>query len=245
MDKMEIGQFLDLLRKRRSCRQFRPDPIPDEWVQKILEAGRWAMSGANGQPWEFIVIKDQKTKDAIAALSMRHRERVFQAESTRVEELRQPGFREFHHESPPLQTAPVIIAVVGDRRTLQASVLYGNFVPGEGGPMAPYYKNMANATQLMCLAAACLGLGAQWSSVSSSWEESLKALLGVPEELAIPTLVPIGYVDHKPPPPFRRKLAEITHYEKYDQSRVRSGADINDFLKELRQRTREAYSRGT
>jgi nitroreductase len=48
---MNIEQFLELAKKRRSIRRFKPDPVPDEIIQKILEAARWAMSGANGQPW--------------------------------------------------------------------------------------------------------------------------------------------------------------------------------------------------
>ncbi|MBI4331369.1 MAG: nitroreductase family protein [Chloroflexi bacterium] len=239
---MSIDEFLALARTRRSCRKFKPDPIPDEWVEKILEAGRWAMSGANGQPWEFIVIRDQKTKDRIAELLLEDHRRTFQLERTRVEELRQPMFRRPATELPPLRTAPVIIAVVGDRRTLQASVLYSRFIFAEGGPGAAYFKNMANATQLMCIAAAALGLGAQWSSVSSGWEGSLKTLLDVPEELAIPTLVPIGYRDSKAAPPYRRKLSEIVHQERYDRSRFRTGEDIYNFLLHLRRRTREAYA---
>lgn len=242
--KIATDDLLALIRSRRSCRKFKPDPIPDEWVEKILEAGRWAMSGANGQPWEFIVIKDQATKDKIAGFSVEHRQRTYQIERTRTEELRQPGFRQMHAETPPLKSAPVVIAVVGDRRTLQASVLYGNFIAGEGGFGAPYYKNMANATQLMCLTAASLGLGAQWSSVNASWEESLKALLNVPEELAIPTLVPIGYPADKPAPPYRRKLSEIVHHEKYDRSKFRNGEDIYNWLLELRQKTAAAYTKG-
>ncbi len=243
-EKLKKDEFLALVRSRRSCRKFKPDPVSDEDIETILEAGRWAMSGANGQPWEFIVIKDQKIKDKIAEFFIEHRQRTVDMESTRREELRQPAFRELLTNPPPLKTAPVVIAVVGDRRTLQASVLYSNFVFGEGGPAATYFKNMANATQLLCLAAACLGLGAQWATVNASWEESLKALLNVPEELAVPTLIPIGYPDYKAPPPYRRKLTEIVHYDKYDRSRFRSGKDINDFLLKLRQLTKESYSRG-
>ena len=58
---MQIDEFLDLARKRRSIRKFKPAPVPDEYIEKIIEAGRWAMSGANGQPWEFIVVKDKET----------------------------------------------------------------------------------------------------------------------------------------------------------------------------------------
>lgn len=240
-NRMQIDSFLKLVRSRRSCRKFRPDPVPDEFMKKILEAGRWAMSGANGQPWEFIVIKDQSTKDKITELASKNQERVFNIERTRIEELRMPAHRSRPNFPPSLKIAPVIIAVVGDRRTLQASVLYSNFVFGEGGPGAVYFKNMANTTQLLCIAASALGLGSQWHSVNSSWEGSLKILLNVPEELSIPTLVPVGYPDYKPAPPYRRKLSEITHYEKYDQARFRSGEDIYNFLLDLRKRTNDAY----
>ncbi|MDP2718596.1 MAG: nitroreductase family protein, partial [Dehalococcoidia bacterium] len=169
---------------------------------------------------------------------------VFQIERTRIEELRMPAYRNRPEEPPPMRVAPVIIAVVGDRRTVQASVLYSNFVFGEGGPGAVFQKNMGNVTELLCLAAAARGLGAQWASVNSSWEGSLKQLLDVPEDLVIPTLIPIGYPDYKVPPPYRRKLKDLVHNEKYDRSRYRTGEDIYDFLMELRKRTREAYARG-
>src|SRR3972149_3349689 len=63
---MQIDEFLEMVRRRRSIRRFKPDPVPDEYVDKILEAGRWAMSGSNGQPWEFLVVRDRETKGKIA-----------------------------------------------------------------------------------------------------------------------------------------------------------------------------------
>ena len=53
---MNIKDFLELAKKRRSIRHFKPDPVTEEFIEQILEAARWAMSGANGQPWEFIVV---------------------------------------------------------------------------------------------------------------------------------------------------------------------------------------------
>ena len=241
--KMDFDEFLRVVRTRRCTRKFQPPPIPDEDVEKICETARWAMSGANGQPWEFLIIKDQKMKDQIAELFKGNRERVFNIERTRIEELRMPAYRDRPDTKPALQTAPVLIVIVGDRRTVQASVLYSNFVFGEGGPGAVYQKNMANATQLLCLGAAALGLGAQWCSVNSSWEDSLKRLLDVPEELQIPTIIPVGYPDGKRPA-YRRPLRELIHREKYDRSRFRSGEAIFDFIKDLRKRTREAYAKG-
>ncbi|MDP2719062.1 MAG: nitroreductase family protein [Dehalococcoidia bacterium] len=242
--KISPEEFLRLVRTRRSCRKFKPDPIPDESVDFILEAGRWAMSGANGQPWEFIVIKDQGTKDQIARAFIKNRDHVFNIERTRIEEARMPALRQYPSGMPSLLAAPVIIAVLGERRTVQASVLYTSFAFGEGGPGAVFFKNMANATQLLCLAAAALGLGAQWCSVSSLWEGSLKTILDVPEELTIHTLVPVGYPDYKTPPPYRRKLSEIVHYEKYDRSRQRTGEDIFNFILKLRKFTKQAYEHG-
>jgi hypothetical protein len=67
--------------------------------------------------------------------------------------------------------------------------------------------------------------------------------LDVPEELTIPTIVPIGYPAYEPPPPYRRDLKEIIHFEKYDRSKYRSGDDIYNFLLTLRQKTRPSYRR--
>ena len=65
---MDYDSFLELIKKRRSIRQFKPDPIPDEYVDKIIEAARWAPSGYNSQPWEFIVVREKKLKDSIVQM---------------------------------------------------------------------------------------------------------------------------------------------------------------------------------
>src|SRR5262249_21330694 len=61
----EYEQFRELFTRRMSMRDLRPDPVPHSYVDKILEAGRWAMSGANSQPWEFIVVRDPQVKQAL------------------------------------------------------------------------------------------------------------------------------------------------------------------------------------
>jgi nitroreductase len=63
------GFFLDLARSRRSVRQYQPTPIPDDLLEQVLEAGRWAPSAVNSQPWEFIVITDQQVKQAVYDLA--------------------------------------------------------------------------------------------------------------------------------------------------------------------------------
>jgi nitroreductase len=60
-----MNEVIDTIRNRRTIRRFKPDPIDEEKLQMILEAGRWAPSFSNLQPWKFIVIKDQGLKNAL------------------------------------------------------------------------------------------------------------------------------------------------------------------------------------
>ena len=63
---MEPKEFLEFIKKRRSIRKFIDTLIPNEEIKMILEAGRWAPSAENTQPWEFIVIKNQEILKNIA-----------------------------------------------------------------------------------------------------------------------------------------------------------------------------------
>ena len=54
---MDYNSLLELVQKRRSTRVFKPTLIPDEYVNKIIEVARWAPSGFNMQPWDFLVVK--------------------------------------------------------------------------------------------------------------------------------------------------------------------------------------------
>ncbi|MEO0189831.1 MAG: nitroreductase family protein, partial [candidate division WOR-3 bacterium] len=59
-------EFYEVIRKRRSVRKYRPDPIPEDVLNRILDAGRIAPSAKNIQPWKFIVIKDPENKKKVA-----------------------------------------------------------------------------------------------------------------------------------------------------------------------------------
>ncbi|MFX1507417.1 MAG: nitroreductase family protein [Promethearchaeota archaeon] len=58
--------FFDLVEKRRAIRKYKKDNIPDEDIKKILYAARLAPSANNSQPWTFIIVKDQKTKELLS-----------------------------------------------------------------------------------------------------------------------------------------------------------------------------------
>ncbi|MFC1902580.1 nitroreductase family protein [Chloroflexota bacterium] len=241
---MNIDEFLELARKRRTIRKFKPDPVPDEYIEKIIEAARWAQSGANAQPWEFIIVKDKQIRHKISDIYFEQQKMTWDVEKTRIKEIRHRG----HIDGPPtvepgFKDAPVFILVCGDPRAVQATVLITHFLHNEGGPFAHFLKNIGNATQILTLAAAACGLTAQWVSVGAVTETRLKPLLDVPDEIAIHTIVPIGYPAYEAPPPYRRGLKEIMHFEKYDRSKYRSSEDIYDFLLALRQKTEPAYAK--
>ncbi len=61
-----MNEILQAIRKRRSVRKFTGEPVPESSLRAILEAGRWAPSGLNNQPWKFVVITDATTRAAVA-----------------------------------------------------------------------------------------------------------------------------------------------------------------------------------
>jgi nitroreductase len=64
-----MNEVLNAIKNRRTIRKFKPNPIDEEKLQMILEAGRWAPSFSNLQPWKFIVTKDQNLKNELDKVS--------------------------------------------------------------------------------------------------------------------------------------------------------------------------------
>jgi nitroreductase len=133
---MTYATFVELVQERRSVRKFKPDPLPEGAVEKILEAGRWAMSGANAQPWEYIVVTDPAVKKELFRVYMDEVDSdfIFWMEQMRVDEFRHPAFhltgtpeeqiREIKTR-PGWAEAPALIVIVGDGRRQWATVLGG------------------------------------------------------------------------------------------------------------------------
>ena len=62
-------EVYDCIRSRRTVRNFKPDPVPNRIVNRILRAGRWAPSSSNVQPWHFIVVKEPATLKAMGGIA--------------------------------------------------------------------------------------------------------------------------------------------------------------------------------
>jgi nitroreductase len=236
--------LLDLVMRRSSIRKLKPDPIPDEYVQMILEAGHWAMSGANSQPWEYIVVKSPEKKKALfKAYSEYTTEYTYWMEQQRIPELRHPSFQMMHEElvqrtrlAIGWSEAPVLIVVLGDGRrqwgTIQGAHTFGRH-------QSHLTDGLANTCMIMHLAAASLGLGTQWNSIHI--EEPFKRILGVPDLLTLHLIIPVGYPAVEPMVGVRRNLADMVHYEEYDMSKYMSTEQVIEYLYQLRGKTIPKY----
>jgi nicotinate-nucleotide--dimethylbenzimidazole phosphoribosyltransferase len=172
---------------RRDIRRYRPDPVPAELLRQVLGAGHQAPSVGHSQPWRFIVVTEQATRDAAALLA--DRERLRQADQLtedrrgRLLDLQLDGIRE----------APLGIVVCCDRRTPAAGVL------GRATFTDADMWSCACAVQNMWLAARAAGLGLGWVTLFEP--AGLAALLSLPDGVATLGWLCLGWPDERPPAP--------------------------------------------
>jgi 5,6-dimethylbenzimidazole synthase len=236
--------LLDIITRRASVRRLKPDPIPDEYIEMVIEAGHWAMSGANSQPWEYIVVKEPATKQALfRAFSEINADFIYWMEQQRLPELRHPAYQMTAEDSVQKarlsrgwSDAPALIVVLGDGRrqwgTVQGAMTFGR-------DQSHLTDSLANTCTLMHLAAASLGLGTQWVTIHI--QEPFKRILEVPDLLMLYLIIPIGYPAVEPIRGVRRPLSEIVHREKYEMSKYMSNERIIEYLYELRGKTIDKY----
>ncbi len=228
---MTYDDFLALVKERRSIRSFKPDPLPEGYVERIIEAARFAPSGANSQPWEFIVIKDAAMKEKIAALVAGQSEPARKVEAAREEDLRFPGTQGPARE-PGYKNAPVFILLCGDPRTKEAYPLFTTMTRGD----SHFTSGLASAFLYMTLAATALGLGSQWVSATGGplVKPLLRQLLAIPHGIDIYDMLVVGYAASRPKERYMRELSEMVHYEHFDGGRYRTDQQMRDYIVRLR-----------
>jgi 5,6-dimethylbenzimidazole synthase len=240
----EYNMLMDLVKNRVSVRKLKPDPIPEEAIEKILEAGRWAMSGANAQPWEFIVVKDPQIKlELFNAYRDINSDFIYWMEQQREFKLRHPSYQMTAEEAVERQrrsvgwsNAPALIVVVGDGRRQWATVQGGHTF---GRAQSHLTDGLSNASMLMHLAAAALGLGSQHTTIHI--EDPFKRILGVPDVMNLVLIMPIGYPDVPHKPGVRRPLEQMVHHDRYEMSKFMSNEDVVKYLYQLRSDTVPIY----
>ncbi|MFC2071187.1 nitroreductase family protein [Chloroflexota bacterium] len=224
---MNYDSLLNLVKQRRSCRRFRSEPIPGEYIDKIIEAARWAPSGANTQPWEFIVIREVEVKQKIARFIEEHGNLTHKMDLTR-DPTRTIG------PNPVELDAPVLIILCGDPRTIEAYPVYTVYQRGQSN----LDSSLASAFLYMHLAATTLGLGSRWISGTRNFyiQCLIKDLLGIPKELEIYDTMAVGYPDSEPRPRLVRAKEEMVHYDLYDKTKFRTDEDVRAYISSLRNR---------
>ena len=234
---MKYDELLEIIQKRRSIRRFKPDPIPDEFIDKIVEAARWAPSGGNLQPWELVVVKDRELKDGVVRILRSVMELYRQMEVAREPwQLKAPQ----KPPSPPgsiandFSSAPVFIIMFGDNRTSLGLPMSRRYDPHTRD--FAVISGLAGAFLYMHLAVTTLGLASQWvSAVATPYGNCMvKNLLGIPLELDAYDLMAVGYPDGEPAPRFVRDRNEIVHYDYCGEDAFRNNEAVRDFIFKLR-----------
>ena len=199
-----------IMQTTRSMRRLKPDPVPDELIAKILQAGACAANGGNAQRWRFIVIKDPAIKKAVQVWYKRAIDEVigprystnapppgvsperFKRQHSAVEYL-----TEHFHEAPVW-----IVACIDEGKATPK--------PWSGASIYP-------AVQNMLLAARALGLGCTLTTRHLLYEKESEQALGLPEGVHSYAILPIGYPMGRFGPVGRGNLAEMVYQDRWGQ----------------------------
>ena len=221
--------LMDVVRSRMTNRAFAPAEIPRAHVEMILEAARHAPSGANAQPWHYVVVTDPDVKRAIG--------QCFVDEQQRRAKLRM-GFPTPNYGG--VKTAPGLVVVVADFRFVRAFP-----VLNDGSETDRRYRqnaerillqSVAASTMSAHLAAAALGYAVWWITAigQDDLQQTIRPLVGVPEFLSIIDVMCFG-----PPlkPSYKRwkkRLDQIVSWDRMDPNDVMTDEQIDEWVKTTR-----------
>src|SRR5688572_22918450 len=184
IDIARIGEdvpLLEGLRTTRAIRRLLPDPVPPELIRKVCEAGTFAPSGGNRQPWYFIAVTDLERRAFIAE---RYRKAFAAYSAQAIAAARSPDYPEAQRKilnaavylAEHMHEVPVHLFVAGwlRRGQEQAQALF------------PCIQNVL-------LACRAVGLGASVTTVHRVFGREIDDYLGLPEEIPSCALIPIGW----------------------------------------------------
>jgi nitroreductase len=197
--------LVDTLRNTGAVRQFHHDPVADDVLARLLDTARFAPSGGNRQGWRVIVVKDAVSRAALrdiylsgwyeylaivsaglvpwAPVTDREAEAAAIADTTRFAEAgaAAPGFAEM------LDTAPVLLLVLADLSALAAMDRdLPRYTLAGGASIYPFIWSLL-------LAARSEGLGGVMTTMPVRREDDVRALFGIPDTVAVASLVVLGH----------------------------------------------------
>jgi nitroreductase len=200
VDNTLYDRLLEVVKKRRSNRKFKSDPVPEGTVEKIIEVARWAPSGFHTQPWEFVAVADKDIRGKIVEILEQNSPPI--ANPDEKDGTAPASFR----------VAPVFIFALCDWRAYVG--LPFNMNKDDPIVASIFCSSMASTFLYMHLAAAALGLSSQWYSAAGSpaTEKPIRSLIGIPEDLKIYDLMILGYPAAPPVPKEVRDIKSILHW---------------------------------
>jgi len=223
--------FMAVARNRITTRQFVANyDVPKKHYEMILEAARHAPSGANAQPWHYIVVREPKVKQKIAD--------YFVAEQ-RIRAKLKMKFPTPNYAG--LADAPGFIVVVADFRYVKAFPVLKD---DDSDLNRMYIENaerillqsVAASTMSAHLAAAALGYNVWWVTAIGQQEaqDAMRPLLKVPDELSILDIMCFGPPLKEPYKRWKKTPQEITHWDVFDRSNFMTDEELDDWIKNKR-----------
>jgi nitroreductase len=192
-------ELFDAINNRRSIRRYTADPVDEQAVNKVLDAGRWAPSWANTQCWRFIVVRDPDVKAKIGQSLMK-----VQREDQLVN----------NPATKTISDIPVLVVVcaeMGVSGCKPGATPDGNYVTDKDDW---FMFDTALAVQNMVLAAHGLGLGTV--IIGAFDAKMVEEILGVPEGYRVVVLFPLGVPAREGKAPPRKELTELVVNDRWD-----------------------------
>jgi nitroreductase len=216
IDLDRIGEEVPLLegiRTTRAMRRLRPDPVPCELIRKVCEAGTYAPSGGNRQPWTFIAVTARDRRVWVAERYRRAFHAYIQpaveaAKDPRYPDVKRRNLRAAIHLADHLHEVPVHLFVAGWTRRGQ-----------------PQVQALFPAIQNVLLACRAVGLGASLTTVHLAFAAELDAWLGLPPNCPTCALLPIGWPRGRYARPKRRSVDTCLFWER---AAVGAGSRLED-----------------
>jgi nitroreductase len=209
MSGADTTDVFEVIHTTRSMRRLKPDPVPDELIRKILEAGACAANGGNAQRWRFLVIKDPAIKKSVQVWYKKAFDEVVgprYATNPPPSGVTPERYRRQHaavqYLTEHFHEAPVWIVACIEDKSPHTRVAGASIYP---------------AVQNMLLAVRALGLGSTLTTRHLLYETETEAALGLPEGVHSYAILPIGYPMGRFGPIARGPLKEIVYQDKWGQ----------------------------
>jgi nitroreductase len=207
---MKSDDLMELLRTRRSVRRFRPEPLPRETIERLLEAAILAPSASNKQPWRFLVVE---SRDRIERMAAEVREATARI-AAHIPEESQPSFLAYGDYFTRFELAPVVIVPIHRPLSILSNLVEGG---GERGAIVRMEEQSglvgtSLALQNLLLMAHALGLGASAMTGPLVAEPALRGILEAPAGWGIVAFVAIGLPDEEPSPTARKAVDKVVRW---------------------------------